>query len=450
MPRVPPKITQMLSKAAQKALERQQATAAMQRTLEGAQQGVLSPERIAQRLPTAVGRLEDPMTQNLIVNQAAMQATPDAFNRNMQLLRTQPEYSGIVNRRMRNPESVASAMRGEVADNLMFLWEQIPPAERAASMQWYPGANKISTDLATRFNVPQRGSHAAIAALSPQKDWDQNLSLAERVMRGKAIGDTGAFADEDMINTARRIYAGEDYAPNLAEVFRKPYPELTQEQKAMWVRLYDEAHQPRSYDTWAPTGERIGQARTASGRPQRVAWGSNNEIGKAIAALENPSPENISLLMGNANKVRNFYNNIASPFDTTGDVTIDTHAVAAGMLQPLSGKDMAVLHNFGSTLAGMPGAANSALTGARGMYGLYADAYRDAARQLGVLPREVQSPTWVEVRNLFPDTMKRGPQGTMLRNQVNTIWNEAQKGKITRDQARIRIYELARGLPPGV
>jgi hypothetical protein len=65
-----------------------------------------------------------------------------------------------------------------------------------------------------------------------------------------------------------------------------------------------------------------------------VAWGSNVEIAKAISAIGNPTRDNVSERMGEKHKVRNFYNNIFDPQSTHGDVTIDTHAVAAALLRP--------------------------------------------------------------------------------------------------------------------
>ena len=51
--------------------------------------------------------------------------------------------------------------------------------------------------------------------------------------------------------------------------------------------------------------------------------------------------------MGKRHKIRSFYNNIITPMSTEGHSTIDTHAVAAVHLKPLSGKSLEVDHNFG-------------------------------------------------------------------------------------------------------
>ena len=60
------------------------------------------------------------------------------------------------------------------------------------------------------------------------------------------------------------------------------------------------------------------------------AWNSNVMIKNAIIALEsNGDKAIISGALGDAHKVRSFYNNIVDPNSKNGDVTIDTHAVGA-------------------------------------------------------------------------------------------------------------------------
>jgi hypothetical protein len=176
--------------------------------------------------------------------------------------------------------------------------------------------------------------------------------------------------------------------------------------------------------------------------PTKTGWGSLNEIGKAIVIFDNPSKANISASLGEMHKVRNFYNNIYAPNDASGAVTIDTHAVAAGLLRPLSGNSREVLHNFGSGIIGEGGPKNSSITGVQGTYGIYAEAYRRAAQERGILPREMQSITWEAVRGLFPDTFKTATNA----DKIDSIWLQYRKGKLSQDEARNEVFNAAGGI----
>jgi len=59
-------------------------------------------------------------------------------------------------------------------------------------------------------------------------------------------------------------------------------------------------------------------------------------------------------------------------------VTVDTHAVAAATLMPLGADSPEVKDNFGA-------AGESNYTGVVGNYPLYVEAYRRAAKELGLL-----------------------------------------------------------------
>ncbi|HXI58293.1 MAG TPA: hypothetical protein VNO55_19635, partial [Polyangia bacterium] len=145
-------------------------------------------------------------------------------------------------------------------------------------------------------------------------------------------------------------------------------------------------------------------------------------------------------LMGANHKVRNFYNNIISPNSLNGDVTIDTHAIAAAHLRPLAGGDNEVKIGLGLS----PGSGNAA-TGSKGLYGAYAEAYRQAAARLGILPRELQSITWEGVRGLYSDVQKRNKPFT---DTINGFWNQHGNGEISANDARDASVRAAGGIDP--
>lgn len=169
--------------------------------------------------------------------------------------------------------------------------------------------------------------------------------------------------------------------------------------------------------------------------------GSTGAIANAVKVMDDPTNiENISRQMGKQHKVRNFYNNIASPNATGGDVTIDTHAIAADLLQPLAGSDAPVQHNFGSGVTGAGGTANSSVTGNMGTYGIHANAYRKAAADRDILPRQMQSITWEAVRGLFNN---KSPK---MKQAAADIWKSYSRGHMTQEEAQNAIYGLANGI----
>ena len=205
----------------------------------------------------------------------------------------------------------------------------------------------------------------------------------------------------------------------------------------MWLRAYDQAKSPQSFEVIAPEGDILDLKRNKDGvTPGRLGWGSLKEIAKGINVIEDQSIKNISAQMGDMHKVRNFYNNLINPNSDAGDVTMDTHAIAAALLRALAGESKPVKQNFGA-------GGGSGVTGAKGSYGIYADAYREAAKQRGLLPREMQSITWEAVRGLFTDTFKANGANV---DAIDAVWNARKAGEIGIDEARQRILSLAGGI----
>ena len=133
-------------------------------------------DRIATRFPTAKASAENPVLDNLIIDTHAMADAPKAFEKNMQLIKeTNLPISA------RRPDKIAQSAHDQVVDNLLFLHDQTPEGMRNQGKLWYEGANKLVTDIADRHGLPTRAVAGVAAALSPQKDWYQNVSLAERL-----------------------------------------------------------------------------------------------------------------------------------------------------------------------------------------------------------------------------------------------------------------------------
>jgi len=400
--------------------------------------------RISTRLPTTMRAEEDPVAENLKVDLEAMRFKPAAFKHNMELVKKYPGFST----RSRNPDKIAEEFLEFTTNNLLWLFDSVPPETRERSKLWYDGARAMSERIAEDHGIPVQSVAAVMAALSPQKDWYQNASLGERLIdihqkftQGNAIA---FMPDNKMKATSRRIFGKDKYKKQRLAVMKSTYADLTEAgDRAMWLRIYDETYNPRGFRVLSPEGNFVGEP---SGN---VAWGSLVEITKAVRALEDPSLENLTAIMGAKHKVRNFYNNILAPNAPDGDVTIDTHAVAAALIRGLSGGSAEVHHNFGSSPGkdkqpkGWQAAKNINDNGAQGTYGIYAEAYRRAAKQRGVSPRELQSITWEAARGLFTAKFKQNAKNVAA---IDAIWYDYQRGKIDLDEARNRILERADGI----
>lgn len=400
------------------------------------------PNLVSTRLPTAVKATEDPLANNLTIDLQASKSDPNAFAYNMGLIKQYPNFVS----KARTPDKQAEDFINGVKDNLLYLYDQVPEATRQRSKLWYDGARNITERFSADYAVPDQAVSGVLAVLSPQKDWFMNVSLGQRVLDIMTTKQ-GTKWDKAMDEMAKVIWSKPQYAPMVDAIRGKTLEQITDPGlKAMWLRTYDQAYLPREHQIVSPEGDFVGVRMNADGKtPTKTGWGSLNEIGKAIVILDDPSKTNISNSLGDMHKVRNFYNNIYAPNDPSGAVTIDTHAVAAGLLRPLSGNSREVLHNFGSGVVGEGGPKNSSITGVQGTYGIYAEAYRRAAQERGVLPREMQSITWEAVRGLFPDTFKSQAKNV---EQIDNIWLKYRKGQLSLDEARNEVIRSAGGINP--
>ena len=400
------------------------------------------PNLVSTRLPTAVKKTEDPLTSRLVIDLQAAKKDPEAFAHNMGLIRQYPNFAS----KARNPDKQAEDFITEVQNNLLYLHDKVPESTRQRSKLWYDGARNIADRFSADYGVPDQAVSGVLAVLSPQKDWFMNVSLGQRVL-DIATKQKSTRWDSSMDAVAKTLFTDPKHAPILKSIRGKTLDEVKQPAaKAMWLRTYDQTNNPREHQIISPEGDFIGVRMNQDGKtPTQTGWGSLNEIGKAIVILEDPRIDTISLNLGDAHKVRNFYSNIYAPNDPAGPVTIDTHAVAAGLLRPLSGNSREVKHNFGSNVKGEVGPANSSITGVQGTYGIYAEAYRRAAEQRGILPREMQSITWEAVRGLYPETFKSQAKNV---EQIDSIWLQYRKGKMSLQEARDEVFRVRSIDPP--
>jgi hypothetical protein len=397
----------------------------------------VDPMEVSTRAPyakaTKTFEPEDPMGSLLISNFEAGLSQPKWLSAVSEVVEQYPNYREA--KTATTPERKLERLVRQMHENLLWLHHQVPTETRERSKLWYDGARKIAERMAKKYDVTPAQAAGILAVLSPQKDWFMNVSLADRV--AQVMAERQAFRwSKQMGETANRIFGGPAYAEDLAEVSGRSFEELDGDHlRGMWLRIYDEAHNPRSFFIVSPEGDMVAEARTAQGELAKPAWGSTPTIAKAISIYRDGSFENINEQLGRKHKVRNFFNNILVPNSENGHVTIDTHAVAAALLRPLSGNSIEVMHNFGGP--------SSAHAGLEGTYALYEEAYHRAARQVGLLPRELQSITWEAVRGLFTPRFKGQAKNVAA---IDKIWNQYRKGRLRYEHARDETLEAAGGI----
>ena len=407
-------------------------------------------QRVSTRLPTGRNAIEDPYTDSLISNTEAFLRNPSAAQ-NLEMM-TQ-NYSGLRGLLSEDPAQTADNIIDHFKGNIISLYDLAEEAGiTAESAKWYDGANRIAGELAGRFGTTPEKSAGVLAVMSPQKDWYQNVALGERLIKHWSELSPSAPWTPEMdahVFTKAADKAGETaWTRNqlFDEVRGRPWGEMdTPEKQAMWIRAYDEAHFGSNYREVSPEGDVLGYMTKKDGEPSMLVHQSFTDIAKAMRILDGDgSLRSISDELGKEHKVRNFFNNILTP-DSPFDATMDTHQIAGGNLMPWGSGVPQVQHGLSGQSApqqGMPwskaGAPDSGIGGA---YGLYFDATKRAADEIGGwLPRQMQSITWEQLRALMPSTI-RGKHPFV--NTARSIWDLKDQGQITADQARRMIIEAA-------
>lgn len=446
---------------------------------------------IDQRLPKGVfkNQLGNVVGQKRKVDIESLKLSPEAYEYNVRLTK---DYPNMPKGSASLPtDQLTEKFVSHAVDNLMWLYNNVPKDIRERSKKWYDGANKLSLELANKHGLPLASVAGVMAALSPQKDWYQNAALGERLieyikgpqnlpatfkyddkmdevflsrkafqkpeyealrklLKGKTMNDIDGIDDSDLVKArkAKKKKDGSERVEKDADV-----PEMNDESraalKALWIQLYDRAYGNSEYEILGPEGDKLGPAKKPNGEPRQAKFMTISSVANAIQCIESGGDLSvISPIMGDKHKVRNFFNNIFNPNSPDGDVTIDTHAVAAALLRPLSQSSIEVAHNFHSSLGGgKVNAKGSSMTGVGGTYPLYAEAYRRAAKQAGILPREMQSITWEAIRGLFPAVFKG--RDTKGMEAIAEVWQRYHEGMLSDKQVRKNILEMRGGkIPP--
>jgi len=398
---------------------------------------------ISTQNPQGKNRIYDPITEMLSIDSAAvreaMKANPDLGKRTIQAIKAY----GFVPKKTPS-HKVLEVFKQNIVNNLLFLYKRVPESIRQRSKLWYDGANKIATEMADNFDVSMQQVAGIMAAMSPQKDWFQNVSMAERALDILTNLENAAW-DDNMLKYANSYVKEstdrkerekrQDAFEKIKAVAAKgtKLKDMGVKEAAAFIRAYDEAYHSRNYRIVTPEGGFGDLVRNLDGNPATMMWSTYGPIEKTVNIFRDGSRANISQQLGFEHKIRSFYNNIAAPNSDISHVTIDTHAVAAGLFEALAGTDKEVSDNFGGT-------GSSDVLGVGGTYGLIADAYREAAASVGIRAREMQSITWEAVRGLFSEEIK-----SSIKPKVRAEWALYKEGKQSFDETREKVIDVAGG-----
>jgi hypothetical protein len=330
-------------------------------------------------------------------------------------------------------------------DNLIALHNAFPAEYRARATQWYDGARKIVDRAAEQTGLTPEQVAGVMAALSPLKDWFQNVQMGLNLVDVATNNSDDVFTQaqyKDAINIVLDQSSDNTVRNQRKKLFkllegktiRELFNQGTKESKqlAAWAaRIISTSKHGFYHDVLSPEGNSLGIRRNKDGGPKAMVWQSIPFIVKSLDIVYDGSVENISNQLGKKHKIRNFYNNIIAPNSPYGDATIDTHAVNATTLFPMGGSGYQADLNFGK--AGVGGG------GVSGTYWLHLEAYKQAAKEVGLQPRQMQSITWEAIRMLFPDVDKRDQK---FIDKYENIWNNSTDAETTRQQI------LSEGIEP--
>lgn len=319
-------------------------------------------------------------------------------------------------------------------ENLLALYDTLTPEFIARAKDWYVGANRMANKIAETYKVSVEQAAGIIAVLSPQNDWFNNLSAAERVAE-ILTNKSDVVVNENMVADAID-YSGRNipknkknnYGDALAQAYsiygdislnEMQKMGLSTEVQALYLRAIDHSMNSPVVNMTDPSGKFFRQDVVP------VRWNSSSEIGTAIDIFRRGKDLNvINENLGYGNKVRNFYNNIVDPFSSAPYVTADTHALSAALSAPVSSKDADLFKLFSGQF--------------EPSYAAIKQAYIDAAAIVGIQPREMQSILW-EAQRVGINNKNRTE--SEIKKNFDLVQNHQQNNKSAYENATEIILE---------
>lgn len=329
--------------------------------------------------------------------------------------------TATITQKLKWADAVYNQAKESAVSNLLFIHDNIAANVRNISKLWYDGANVIAQEMSKKYNVSLEQASAIIATQSPQKPWFDNVHLAQFILDYSHNNKDAVFSQKefDYYKLKASEYPKQQlYLPKLEKAIGKKFSQLNDYDKSVMLRSKFDNEYERRAPLRIPTGDVVGdRIKTPS------SFSGYHTILKAVSIIADGSDKNISKRLGNANRVRSFYNNIVSP-QTEGEVTIDTHAIAASYMLALGSKSKEVKFDPAT-------------------YAFFADVYKEAAKQRGILAREMQSITWEGARAIFPRNDKKLVD---LKKSIGDAWAAYSSGKTTIEEAQNKIKNYGKDL----
>jgi hypothetical protein len=346
----------------------------------------------------------------------------DFAKKTVEKIKTIPGFQNI----SKNIPKALTQIADRFADNIRYLYNRATPENRALWRQWYDLAKKMTQEWGPEYGHHPDVVAAVNARLSPQTDWYNNVTLTRAVL--DTFKENPAFTAEDRVflkDKFAAIVSDKDRTASLDELAGikdgQKMSDLNDTQAGMLMRAHNEVN--RSLLTHDHNLKLTGDF---------TGWGKPfDDLRSVVSILRNPSFENVDRELGNNHKVRSFYNNHVAP-ESPDWTTVDTHAAVAATLMPYGSKDQQIKDVFGSP--------KHKASGYNGTYFLYQHAYEQVAKELGLLPRELQSIVWEQMRGSLSPETKRSIQADEFK-PILKIHRAIDSGKMTPEAGRNAIMD---------
>jgi hypothetical protein len=312
------------------------------------------------------------------------------------------------------------------------------PGFIARNKTWYDSAQGMAADMADEYHVDPDAVAGVIAILSANTSLSNNIADARGVLAFHAGGDA-------VVNTPEVKELAKELAVKLkvslvdVPLDAKLNDVADPETRAVYARAWDVARndlEPRSPDMYVDDNGKLVESATESTRRK---FQSVANMVKALALLDDPTPENLSAQLGDGLKIRSFYNNIAYPDDPADDVTIDVHASSSLLGVPYGTKDKQVAAIIGTKSTQGQVVKLLMIEAFRRFTENHPDTYTH--------PREAQSVLWEQWRAVTDTDGEPGAKkwSEARRAAIADAWAAADDPSLTQVQQQAAV-DRARGM----